>query len=114
VRALAVPNGVDVGMFSHRREVYVFLDGGFGDYRGYGWGSHKVLYLTGTLALRFLCGRLGLQPPRRLNSEGTLLTAAQIEEEFLRQRREEWRTLRERYETMIGRPQPSVSRSAGS
>lgn len=90
--ALAVPHDVDARMFSDRVEKWLFLDGGVKDVDSYGfWGSSGV-WVTGAAALRFLCGRLGLEVPSRLRGDELRLGHDQLEEELQRQRHD-WATM---------------------
>lgn len=92
LNALAIPHEVDASMFSDRVEEWLFLDGGVTAVDNYGfWGSSGV-WVTGASALRFLCGRLGLEAPSRLRGDELRLSHDQLEEELQRQRHD-WATM---------------------
>lgn len=82
---LGVPHHVEAHLFGSRLEYYAFLDGGVSNYRGYGWGSHRVTSIVGWKALRLACDRLGLTPPRRFRYEPSKPDIQALEQELAAQ-----------------------------
>jgi hypothetical protein len=64
VSALDVPSIYSSSMFSSASNQVSCLDGGYMEVRGYGFGSHSYSCIVGDKALRFVCSRIGVQPPR--------------------------------------------------
>ena len=87
VRALDAPSTYQSSMFSTARENISFLDGGYVSVSGYGFGSHSYTLVRGEMALRFLCGRIGVRQPKSGTNGGTPIDEGEIEARF-----REWRT----------------------
>lgn len=82
VQALDVPSTYQSSMFSTARETTSFLDGGYVSVSGYGFGSHSYTLVRGELALRFLCGRIGVRLPRAATDEPIPVNLVEIEARF--------------------------------
>lgn len=82
VQALDVPSTYQSSMFSTAREHISFLDGGYASVSGYGFGSHSYTLVRGELALRFLCGRIGVRQPRTATRGPVPLDQAETEATF--------------------------------
>jgi hypothetical protein len=78
-----------------------FLDGGVTDVIKYGLSGSSGVWVTGPLALRFLCGRLGLEPPRYVNGDGHQPTHEQLEDQ-LQTQRHDWPTFAGRLRNVYG------------
>ena len=102
LNALAVPHRTNVAMYSDRVEEWVFLDGGVTDVSKYGFSGSSGVWVTGPLALTFLCGRLGLEPPRRHGTNVLHVTHDELENRLQRQRRD-WPTMAGQLRKMYGR-----------
>lgn len=86
VCALDVPSAYQSSMFSTAREEASFLDGGYLSVSGYGFGSHSSTLVKGELALRFLCYRIGVRPPR-----GALFCKEALDHPALETKFRDWR-----------------------
>ena len=82
VDALDAPSTYQSSMFSTARERTSFLDGGYVSVSGYGFGSHSYSLIRGEMALRFLCYRIGVRPPRAAASDPVPLDQAATEMKF--------------------------------
>ena len=82
VQALDVPSTYQSSMFSTARESRSFLDGGYVSVSGYGFGSHSYTLVRGEMALRFLCGRIGVRLPRAATDGAMVLDQANLEAKF--------------------------------
>jgi hypothetical protein len=84
VCALDTPSTYQSAMFSTARQARSFLDGGYLSVSGYGFGSHSYSLIDGELALRFLCYRIGVRPPRKAPGTPDSLDQQTLEREFRR------------------------------
>ena len=84
VSALDTPSTYQSAMFSTARQARSFLDGGYMSVSGYGFGSHSDSLVDGELALRFLCYRIGVRPPREAPGARGSLDQQTLEREFRR------------------------------
>jgi hypothetical protein len=58
----------------------------YGSVSGYGFGSHSYIFVRAEMALRFLCGRIGVRQPKLATKGGTPIDEGEIEARF-----REWR-----------------------
>lgn len=105
---LGVPHHVEAHVFGSKLEYYAFLDGGVSHYWGYGWGSHRVTSIIGWKALRLVCGRLGLTPPRRFRYEPNKPEIQALEQELAAQRADPNRPLDDLLDALQNRLQSLV------
>jgi hypothetical protein len=82
VQALDAPSTYQSSMYSTARESTSFLDGGYVSVSGYGFGSHSYTLVRGETALRFVCFRIGVRPPRVTSVGMGLLSQLALEQEF--------------------------------
>lgn len=91
ITGLCVPVTRRSMMFGDADTTAEFLDGGWRSHEGYGFGSWSGDSIAGTRAVRFICARCGVTPPRRMKGEDLVPTTEELDAEFLLQLPEAWR-----------------------
>ncbi len=88
VAALDVPSIYNSMMFSSSSTQTAFLDGGHIDVGGYGFGSHSYSVIVGEDAVRLVCHRIGVRPPREKSKVASSATGQLLEQMLADQRRD--------------------------
>jgi hypothetical protein len=109
VDVLDVPSYRRSGMFSFAETRVAFLDGGYVEHEGYGWGSsHSYTMIIGNDAALLVCHRIGVQPPRRQREASPSRSAEDLEAMLQDQRLNRWNDL------VAQATRPGFIRQAGS
>jgi hypothetical protein len=87
VQVLDAPSTYQSSMYSTARGATSFLDGGYASVSGYGFGSHSYTLVRGEVAMRFLCGRIGVRQPKAAAHDAISFDQAELEARF-----REWRS----------------------
>jgi hypothetical protein len=93
VAVLDVPSRYKSGMFSAASTQASFLDGGYTEVMGYGFGSHSYSCIIGDKALLLVCHRIGVQARRAEKGAPPIPSAEELEALLSDQRLNHWNAL---------------------